>query len=76
MQVALLHRQVRDEHQANTGLSKDEPRRINTVHDRMSDKYYCTQQHCYKVSYDKSITKVSKSDVNTTTSAAVHILRP
>ena len=39
----------------------------------MSDKYYCTQQHCYKVSYDEPIAKVSKSDVNITMSAAVHI---
>ena len=42
----------------------------------MSDKYYCTQQHYYKVSYDESITKVSKSDKNIATSAAAHILQP
>ena len=72
----LPHRQVRDEHLANTRLSKGEPHRINTVHDGMSDKYYHTRQHCYKVSYDKSIAKVSKSDVNITMSAAMHILRP
>ena len=73
MQVVSLHRKVRDEHRANTGLSEGKPRRINTVHDGMSDKYYHTQQHCYKVSYDESIAKVSKSDVNITMSAAVHI---
>ena len=76
MQVASPHRKVKDEHQANTGLSKGEPRRINTVHDGMSDKYYCTRQHCYKVSYDESVTKVGKLDVNITMSAAAHILQP
>ena len=39
----------------------------------MSNKYYHTQQHCYKVSYDESIAKVSKSDVNIVMSAAAHI---
>ena len=73
MQVASPHRQVRGEHQANTGLSEDEPHQINTVHDGMSNKYYRTRQHCYKVSYDESVAKVGKSDVNITTSAAVHI---
>ena len=76
MQVVLLHRQVRDEHQANTGLSKGEPCQINTVHDGTSDKYYHTQQHYHKVSYDESIINVSKSDANIVTLAAVHILRP
>ena len=42
----------------------------------MSNKYYRTQQHCYKVSYDKSITKVGKLDVNIATSAAAHIPQP
>ena len=73
MQVVSSHRQVKDEHQANTGLSKGEPHQINIVHDGMSDKYYHTQQHCYKVSYDESIAKVGKSDINIATSAAVHI---
>ena len=76
VQVASPHRKVRDEHQANTGLSEGEPRQINTVHDGMSDKYYRTQQHCYKVSYNESVAKVGKSDVNIATSAAVHILQP
>ena len=73
MQVTSLHRQVRNEHWANTGLSKGKPHRINTEHDGMSDKYYCTQQHYYKVSYNESVTKVSKSDANIMTSAATHI---
>ena len=65
---------MRDEHWVNTGLSKGEPRRINTVHDGMSNKYYHTRQHCYKVSYDESVAKVGKSDVNIIMSAAAHIL--
>ena len=40
----------------------------------MSNKYYHTQQHYYKVSYDESVAKVGKLDANIATSAAAHIL--
>ena len=72
----LPHRQVRDEHQVNTRLSKGEPCQINSVHDGMFNKYYCTQQHYYKVSYNESVAKVGKLDTNIVMSAAVHIPQP
>ena len=67
---------MRNEHWVNTGLSEGEPHQINTVHDGMSDKYYHTRQHCYKVSYDEPVAKVGKSDANIAMSAAAHIPRP